>query len=267
MRRSRLVVALSLVAGLMAGSAGCGRRPAADAAASAAGPAPGVRSDTHVQAGGVAPPALPADNARRTTATDEAAGGNLFASMNCDGCHGGGGSGWVGPSLIDGRWRYGGAADDLFSSIYFGRPKGMPAYGGVIGPDGVWMLVAYLTAQPVPAIVPTTSYEDMDRPAPAAPAAIPDQNVRPVPSTADTPDQMVARYGCIACHAVDRKVVGPSMRDVAAKYKGRPGAERLLIDKVKNGGAGTWGTIPMVPNLHVPDRDLDALLNWVLALQ
>ena len=261
----KFLVALSIV-GAIAGSAGCGQRP--DSAAPAPAPAPGVRSETHVQAGGVAPPALPAANMRRAAATDAAAGGHLFASMNCDGCHGGGGSGWVGPSLVDGRWRYGGAADDLFSSIYFGRPKGMPAYGGVIGVDGVWMLVAYLQAQPVPAIVPTTSYEDMDRPAAAAaPAMTPDLKVRPTSPDANTPDQMFARYGCIACHAVDHKVVGPSMRDVAAKYKGRADAERLLVDKVKNGGAGTWGTIPMVPNLQVPDQDLHALLTWVLARQ
>ena len=69
------------------------------------------------------------------------AGGGLFSSMNCDGCHGGGAAGWVGPSLVDGRWRYGGADEEIFYSIFYGRPKGMPAYGGVIGAEGVWMLV------------------------------------------------------------------------------------------------------------------------------
>ncbi len=78
--------------------------------------------------------------------------------MNCDGCHGGGAIGWVGPSLVDGRWRYGGADEDIFTSIFYGRPKGMPAYGGVIGTEGVWMLVAYIKAQAVPGVVPTTSW-------------------------------------------------------------------------------------------------------------
>jgi cytochrome c oxidase cbb3-type subunit 3 len=64
--------------------------------------------------------------------------------MNCDGCHGGGGSGWVGPSLADGRWRYGGSDAEIFASIYYGRPKGMPAFGGRLGNDGVWTLVTYL---------------------------------------------------------------------------------------------------------------------------
>ena len=56
----------------------------------------------------------------------------LFAAMNCDGCHGGGAVGFVGPSLIDGRWRYGGGDGELFHSIYYGRAHGMPAYGGIL---------------------------------------------------------------------------------------------------------------------------------------
>jgi len=78
--------------------------------------------------------------------------------MNCDGCHGGGAIGWVGPSLVDGRWRYGGSDEEVFTSIFYGRPKGMPAYGGVMGSDAVWTVVAYLKAQPVPPVVPTTSW-------------------------------------------------------------------------------------------------------------
>ena len=72
------------------------------------------------------------------------AAGELFTAMNCDGCHGGGGVGWVGPSLADGRWRYGGADEEIFASIYYGRPKGMPAFGGRLGTEGVWTLVTYL---------------------------------------------------------------------------------------------------------------------------
>jgi cytochrome c oxidase cbb3-type subunit 3 len=79
--------------------------------------------------------------------------------MNCDGCHGGDAGGWVGPSLVDGRWRYGGTDEEVFSSIYFGRPKGMPAFGGVLGPAGVWNIVAYLRTLPVPADAPTESWE------------------------------------------------------------------------------------------------------------
>ena len=91
--------------------------------------------------------------------------------MNCDGCHGGGAVGWVGPSLVDGRWRYGGSDEDIFTSIFYGRPKGMPAYGGVIGTAGVWMLVAYIKAQAVPAVVPTTSWLPGGNASPTPPAA------------------------------------------------------------------------------------------------
>ena len=103
-----------------------------------------VKAADRIPAGGVVPSTINTD-----------AGASLFGSMNCDGCHGGGAVGWVGPSLVDGRWRYGGADDEIFTSIFYGRPKGMPAYGGVIGTDGVWMLVAYIKAQAVPAVVPT----------------------------------------------------------------------------------------------------------------
>jgi cytochrome c oxidase cbb3-type subunit 3 len=79
--------------------------------------------------------------------------------MNCDGCHNPGGVGWVGPSLADGRWRYGGADAEVFSSIYYGRPKGMPAFGGVLGADGVWTLVTYIRSLPLPSDLPTESWE------------------------------------------------------------------------------------------------------------
>ena len=64
----------------------------------------------------------------------------------------------MGPSLVDGRWRYGGSDEEIFTSIFYGRPKGMPAYGGVMGTDAVWTVVAYLKAQAVPPVVPTTSW-------------------------------------------------------------------------------------------------------------
>ena len=71
-------------------------------------------------------------------------GALLFTAMNCDGCHGPDAAGAVGPNLGDGRWRYGGADAEVFMSIYYGRPKGMPAFGGALGAEGVWTLVTYL---------------------------------------------------------------------------------------------------------------------------
>jgi len=82
----------------------------------------------------------------------------LFTSMNCDGCHGADAAGMVGPNLGAGRWRYGGADAEVFSSIFYGRPKGMPAFGGALGAEGVWTLVTYLRSLPVPDTLPTESW-------------------------------------------------------------------------------------------------------------
>jgi len=80
-------------------------------------------------------------------------------------------------------------------------------------------------------------------------------------------EALAKKYNCLACHAVDKKVIGPAYQDVAAKYKGDAGAEAKLIAKVKNGGSGTWGQIPMPPNSSVPDADIKALVKWVLSLK
>lgn len=72
--------------------------------------------------------------------------------------------------------------------------------------------------------------------------------------------------GCMACHQVAAKVVGPSYQDVATKYKGNADAKAMLIGKVRNGGVGTWGQIPMPPNAVVSDEDLAAIMDWILAL-
>lgn len=71
---------------------------------------------------------------------------------------------------------------------------------------------------------------------------------------------------CLGCHAVDKKLVGPSYQDVAKKYKGDGEAEAKLIKKVKEGGKGVWGPIPMPPNSpKVNDADIKTLVEWVLA--
>ena len=73
-----------------------------------------------------------------------AQGARLFVAYNCIDCHGAEGSGAMGPSFQDGRWRYGGTAAEVFESIYQGRPDGMPAWGGRISDDQVWMLAGYV---------------------------------------------------------------------------------------------------------------------------
>jgi cytochrome c oxidase cbb3-type subunit 3 len=73
-----------------------------------------------------------------------ATGGQLFVGYNCLDCHGADGSGAMGPSFQDGRWHFGGSAGAVFESIYQGRPDGMPAWGGRISNDQIWMLTAYV---------------------------------------------------------------------------------------------------------------------------
>ncbi|NDU92713.1 MAG: c-type cytochrome [Ferrovum sp.] len=76
---------------------------------------------------------------------------------------------------------------------------------------------------------------------------------------------LAKKSGCLACHAVDKKVLGPSYKDVAAKYKGQADAETKLVAKVKNGGGGVWGPMPMPANTKVSDADLHTLVQWVLS--
>ena len=78
--------------------------------------------------------------------------------------------------------------------------------------------------------------------------------------------QLVTKYNCQACHTVDKKLVGPSYKEVAAKYAGEKAALAKLEQKVKQGGSGVWGAIPMPPNA-VPDADLKTLVEWILALK
>jgi cytochrome c len=78
---------------------------------------------------------------------------------------------------------------------------------------------------------------------------------------------LAQKSGCLACHAVDKKVVGPSYKEVAAKYRGDKTAEAKLEKKVKEGGVGAWGQIPMPPNSQVNDADIKKLVAWVLSLK
>ena len=80
-------------------------------------------------------------------------------------------------------------------------------------------------------------------------------------------EALMKKDGCAACHAIDKKIVGPSYADVAAKYKGDAGAAAKLEAKVKAGGAGVWGPVPMPPNGATPDADIKALVGWILTLK
>ena len=81
-------------------------------------------------------------------------------------------------------------------------------------------------------------------------------------------DEALAKSkNCMACHAVDKKLVGPSYKDVAAKYAGQAGAADKLAEKIIKGSSGVWGPVPMPANSQVNADDAKKLANWVLSLK
>ncbi len=72
---------------------------------------------------------------------------------------------------------------------------------------------------------------------------------------------------CLACHTVDKKLVGPAYKDVAAKYANDKGAEARLAKKVREGGVGVWGQVPMPANPQVSEAESHALVKWILSLK
>ncbi|MEJ7670726.1 MAG: c-type cytochrome [Casimicrobiaceae bacterium] len=80
-------------------------------------------------------------------------------------------------------------------------------------------------------------------------------------------DALMKKDGCAACHAVDKKIIGPSYQDVAAKYRADKDAIAKLSKKVKDGGVGVWGQIPMPPNANIPDADIKELVAWIMTLK
>lgn len=80
-------------------------------------------------------------------------------------------------------------------------------------------------------------------------------------------EALMKKDNCATCHAIDKKLIGPAYQDVAAKYKGDKTAQAKLEKKVKAGGSGVWGTIPMPPNSTTSDADIHELVTWILTLK
>jgi len=105
-----------------------------------------------------------------------------------------------------------------------------------------------------------------EKPAPAPATAAPVAKVEPAVSEADAL-QLVKKNNCFACHAVDKKVVGPSFKDVAAKYRGDAEAEARLMNKIAKGGGGVWGAMAMPANPKISEADRRVLAKYVLSLK
>ena len=86
-----------------------------------------------------------------------------------------------------------------------------------------------------------------------------------LPAKAD--EAMAKKYNCLACHQIDKKAVGPSYKDVAAKYAGQKDAVDKLAAKVVKGGSGVWGPVPMPANAQVNDAEAKQLVQWILTVK
>jgi cytochrome c len=79
--------------------------------------------------------------------------------------------------------------------------------------------------------------------------------------------ELAQKKNCLACHAVDKKVIGPAYKDVAAKYAGQKDAADKLAQKIQKGGSGVWGAVPMPANPQVNEAEAKQLATWVLGLK
>ncbi len=119
--------------------------------------------------------------------------------------------------------------------------------------------------QPAPAPASTAPAAKTE-PAPVAAEAKPEAKTGTAVSEADFM-QLARKSNCLACHSVDKKVVGPAFKDVAAKYRGDAGAEARLADKIAKGGSGVWGAMMMPPSPQVSETDRRALARYILSLK
>ena len=88
----------------------------------------------------------------------------------------------------------------------------------------------------------------------------------PAQPAAVQPSELARRKACLSCHGVDNRIVGPAFRDVAKRYKGQDGIEAKLVEKLRRGGSGSWGALPMPPNPDLAAADATTLVRWVLGL-
>ena len=86
-------------------------------------------------------------------------------------------------------------------------------------------------------------------------------------ASADEGQALAQKSACMSCHGVDKKIVGPAFKEVAKKYEGDKTAHDRLVEKVKTGGKGVWGPIPMPPSPQVKPEEASKIIEWVLSLK
>jgi len=112
----------------------------------------------------------------------------------------------------------------------------MPPFEGILSQEAIWAVRSYLDTRHEEAAAPVNEMEALAR-----------------------------KSSCLSCHAVDTRGVGPAYREVARKYAKVKNAEDRLLAKIKKGGAGNWGKVPMPPMDGVPEYDLRSLIKWIMA--
>jgi sulfite dehydrogenase len=123
--------------------------------------------------------------------------------------------------------------------------RNMIERGAPITPEEIRPIVDYLA-----------TYYNRDVPPPAGGAA--------EAPAADPAQKLLTANACIACHAVDRKLIGPGFREIAERYRSAPGAADLLARKIRDGGSGAWGATPMPPHPQLAAGDLSILVGWIM---
>ena len=88
-----------------------------------------------------------------------------------------------------------------------------------------------------------------------------------VASPAFASADLAKQKNCLACHAADKKLIGPAYKDVAAKYAGQKDANDKLAQKIIKGGSGVWGAVPMPANPQVNEADAKALATWIMGIK
>jgi cytochrome c551/c552 len=128
--------------------------------------------------------------------------------------------------------------------------KNMRERGAPMAPEEVPIILDYLV-----------TYYNREQPAPPPDPAAAGFGMG---GGADPVAKLLNANACVACHTLDKRVVGPSFREVAAKFAGDKDAAAKLMKKVREGGAGNWGKVPMPPNSAVSDADLKQMVAWIL---
>jgi cytochrome c len=123
--------------------------------------------------------------------------------------------------------------------------------GAPLTPDEIRVITDYLA-----------TYYNREAPSAAAQAA--SAQAAAAQAQADPVTQLLNRNACLGCHAVEKQVVGPSFREVAARYKADTAAPAVLARKLREGGQGAWGQVPMPPNPGLSEADAKLIVEWVL---